>query len=131
MTNKLQKAIEDMTYNMMSTILAHPDKFSDEKVKIAKAKFNLEKVKGDEILGRPKKIPSYAEDTTASLENMADLGENRKRAYEEPPIRKAAEKKKKNKGGLTKPKMMGGGMAYGKQHMYVAGGSVRVSKRGK
>jgi hypothetical protein len=121
MTNKLQKAIEDMTYNMMSTILAHPDKFSDEKVKIAKAKFNLEKVKGDEILGRPKK--------TASLDNMVKLGENRKRAYEEPPIRKAAEKK--NKGGLTKPKMMGGGMAYGKQHMYVAGGSVRVNKRGK
>ena len=30
-----------------------------------------------------------------------------------------------------KPKMMSGGMAYGKKHMYVAGGSVRSGKRGK
>ena len=38
---------------------------------------------------------------------------------------------KGNKGGLTKPKMKSGGMAYGKNHMYVAGGSVRSGKRGK
>jgi|15BtaG_2_1085339.scaffolds.fasta_scaffold44078_2 hypothetical protein len=30
-----------------------------------------------------------------------------------------------------KPKMKSGGMAYGKNHMYVAGGSVRSGKRGK
>lgn len=30
-----------------------------------------------------------------------------------------------------KPKMKSGGMAYGKKHMYVAGGSVRSGKRGR
>tara|TARA_R100000008_G_scaffold65408_1_gene42395 strand:+ start:2150 stop:2749 length:600 start_codon:yes stop_codon:yes gene_type:complete len=36
-----------------------------------------------------------------------------------------------NKGGLAKPKMMGGGMAYGKKHMYVAGGSVTENRKKK
>ena len=36
-----------------------------------------------------------------------------------------------SKGGLTKPKMMGGGMAYGKKHMYVAGGSVSENRKNK
>lgn len=35
------------------------------------------------------------------------------------------------KGGLAKPKMMGGGMAYGKKHMYVAGGSVTENRKKK
>ena len=35
------------------------------------------------------------------------------------------------KGGLAKPKMMGGGMAYGKKHMYVAGGSVTENRNKK
>ena len=30
-----------------------------------------------------------------------------------------------------KPKMMGGGMAYGKKHMYVAGGSVQSNLKKK
>ena len=107
MASELQKAVEEMTYNMMSTILAHPDKFSDEKVKIAEAKFNLEKVKGDvpKPKPKPKRVESFAEDTTTSLENMKNLG--------------------KNKGGLTKPKMMYGGMANKKKHNYAAGGSVK------
>ncbi len=33
--------------------------------------------------------------------------------------------------GLTKPKMMGGGMAQGKKHMYVAGGSVTDKRKKK
>ena len=36
-----------------------------------------------------------------------------------------------NKGGLIKPKMMGGGMAQGKKHMYVAGGSVTDKRKKK
>tara|TARA_R100001082_G_C4364168_1_gene160956 strand:+ start:816 stop:1208 length:393 start_codon:yes stop_codon:yes gene_type:complete len=105
MASELQKAVEEMTYNMMSTILAHPDKFSDEKVKVAEAKFKLEKVKGDTPKPNPKRVESFAQDTTTSLENMKNLG--------------------KNKGGLTKPKMMYGGMANKKKHNYAAGGSVK------
>ena len=41
------------------------------------------------------------------------------------------DKRKRHKGGLTKPKMMGGGMAYGKKHMYVAGGSVTENRKKK
>tara|TARA_E500000318_G_C3560704_1_gene213246 strand:+ start:1642 stop:2142 length:501 start_codon:yes stop_codon:yes gene_type:complete len=108
----MQKAVEKMTMNKAATILANKNEFSKEEVKVAEAKVQLEKVKSDSIKRRPKEIPSFAQDTTASPETMKKLRENKERYFEKPQTLKKAE-------------MMYGGVANKKKHNYTAGGSVQ------
>ena len=68
------------------------------------------------------KFPSLGEAIVAGASAIKSkiMGDDKRKLY----IRDA-------KGGLAKPKMMGGGMAYGKKHMYVAGGSVTENRKKK
>jgi len=43
----MQKAVEKMTMNKAASILANKNEFSEEEIKVAKAKVQLEKIKQD------------------------------------------------------------------------------------
>ena len=66
------------------------------------------------------KFPSLGEAIVAGASAIKSkiMGDDKRKLYDA-------------KGGLAKPKMMGGGMAYGKKHMYVAGGSVTENRKKK
>ena len=66
------------------------------------------------------KFPSLGEAIVAGASAIKSkiMGDDKRKLYDA-------------KGGLAKPKMMGGGMAYGKKHMYVAGGSVTENRNKK
>ena len=108
----MQKAVEKMTMNKAASILANKNEFSEEEIKVAKAKVELEKIKQDTIKRRPEEIEGFDQDITGSPEGMARGKKERKRAFKKPEVLKKAE-------------MMYGGMANKKKHNYAAGGSVQ------
>tara|TARA_R100001015_G_C4482847_1_gene62815 strand:+ start:20 stop:535 length:516 start_codon:yes stop_codon:yes gene_type:complete len=112
--SSIQLEVDKMSENKMATILSNKDSFSKREVQIAKAKLQLIKITDSGPKSKPKRIPSFGQDKTTSLENMKNLGKNKEAYFEE-----------KAKGGLTKPKMMYGGMANKKKHSYAGGGSVQ------
>lgn len=91
----LQKQVDKMSDNKMATVLANPNEFSKEEVKIAKAKLSLEKVRAD----KGPKSKSQVRELTAGSDSKTGATRGFGMAY--------------------------GGMSGGKRHMYVAGGSVK------
>ena len=116
--SKLQKQVDKMSDNEMATVLANPNEFSKEEVKIAKAKFSLEKVRAD----KGPKSKSQVRELTAGSD--PDTGATKGFEKYIPPKLKDHEKKFILKYGPNGEKMAYGGMSGGKKHMYVAGGSV-------
>ena len=78
----MQKAVEKMTMNKAASILANKNEFSEEEVKVAKAKVQLEKIKQDTIKRRPEEIEGFDQDITGSPEGMARRKKERKRAFD-------------------------------------------------
>ena len=133
----LQKQVDKMSDNRMATVLANPNEFSKEEVKIAKAKFKLENVSGKEgPKPRPKSVPkpkSKPKSTPRGLTAGSDPETGATRGFEKyipddllkPKGMPYHQKMFILKYGPNGKKMAYGGMSGGKRHMYVAGGSVK------